>query len=103
VRWNLAEEIVSVAIIEALPGKGDELIAMLRELYSMMRAKGYSRDVLRRDASRHDRYVHTRFWKSAEMRAEAQHDPEVHRYWLRLPELCDIPTIYESLEKVFET
>lgn len=99
----MAEEIVSVAIIEALPGKGDELIAMLRELYSMMRAKGYSRDVLRRDASRHDRYVHTRFWKSAEMRAEAQHDPEVHRYWLRLPELCDIPTIYESLEKVFET
>ena len=102
-RWNLAEEIVSVAIIEALPGKEDELIAMLRELYLMMRAKGYSRDVLRRDASRPGRFVHTRFWKSEEMRAEAQHDPEVHRYWLRLPELCDIPTIYESLEKLFET
>ena len=37
------------------------------------------------------------------MRAEAQHDPEVHRYWLRLPELCTIPTVYESLETVFET
>lgn len=99
----MGEEIVSVAIIEALPGKEEELIAMLRELYSTMRAKGYSRDVLRRDASRQDRFVHTRFWKSEEMRAEAQHDPEVHRYWLRLPELCNIPVIYESLETVFET
>lgn len=99
----MSEEIVSVAVIEALPGKEEELIAMLRELYSMMRAKEYSRDVLRRDASRHDRFVHTRFWKSEDARADAQHDPEVHRYWLRLPELCNIPTIYESLETVFET
>lgn len=99
----MGEEIVSVAVIEALPGKEDELLAMLRELYSMMRAKGYSRDVLRRDSSRPDRFVHTRFWKSEQMRAEAQHDPEVHRYWLRLPELCTIPVIYESLETVFET
>ena len=99
----MGEEIVSVAVIEALPGKEEELITMLRELYSMMRAKGYSRDVLRRDSARHDRFVHTRFWKSDETRAEAQHDPEVHRYWLRLPELCTIPVIYESLETVFES
>ena len=99
----MEEEIVSVAVIEALPGKEEELIAMLRELYSMMRVKGYSRDVLRRDASRHDRFVHTRFWKSEETRAEALHDPEVHRYWLQLPELCTIPVVYESLETVFET
>lgn len=99
----MEEEIVSVAVIDALPGKEEELIAMLRELYSLMHVKGYSRDVLRRDALRPGRFVHTRFWKSEEMRAEAQHDPEVHRYWLRLPELCEIPTIYESLETVFET
>jgi quinol monooxygenase YgiN len=99
----LGEEIVSVAVIEVLPGKEEELIAMLRELYSMMRDKGYSRDILRRDSARRDRFVHTRFWKSEQTRAEAQHDPEVHRYWLRLPELCTIPVIYESLETVFET
>ena len=97
------EEIVSLAIIEALPGKAEELVSMLRELYTLMHSKGYSRDTLRRDASRPDRFLHTRYWKSEETRAEAQHDPEVHRYWLRLPELCDIPTIYESLETVFET
>jgi hypothetical protein len=99
----LDEEIVSLAIIEALPGKAEELVSMLRELYTLMHSKGYSRDTLRRDASRPDRFLHTRYWKSEETRAEAQHDPEVHRYWLRLPELCDIPTIYESLETVFET
>jgi len=99
----LGEEIVSVAILEALPGKEEELIAMLRELYSMMRAKGYSRDTLWRDPERPDRLLHARYWKSAETRAEAQTDPEVHRYWLRLPELCNIPTVYENMETVFET
>jgi hypothetical protein len=99
----LGEEIVSVAIIEALPGKEEELVSMLRELYTLMHSKGYSRDSLRRDVSRPGRFLHTRYWKSEDTRAEAQHDPEVHRHWLRLPELCTIPMIYESLETVFET
>ncbi len=99
----MAEEIVSLAVIEALPGKEEELVSMLRELYTLMRDKGYSRDSLRRDASRPDRFFHTRYWKSEETRVEAQHDPEVHRYWLQLPELCTIPTVYENLEMVFET
>jgi quinol monooxygenase YgiN len=99
----LDEEIVSVAVIEALPGKEEELVAMLREFYSMMHQKGYSRDTLRRDTLRPDRFIHTRYWKSEATRAEAQHDPEVHQYWLRLPGLCNIPVVYESLETVFET
>jgi hypothetical protein len=99
----LGEEIVSLAIIEALPGKAEELVSMLRELYTLMHSKRYSRDTLRRDASHPDRFFHTRYWKSEETRVEAQHDPEVHRYWLRLPELCNIPVVYESLETVFET
>jgi quinol monooxygenase YgiN len=102
-RWNLGEEIVSLAIIEALPGKREELISMLRELYTLMHSKGYSRDTLRRDASQPDRFFHTRYWKSEDTRAEALHDPQVHHYWLRLPALCNIPTVYESLETVFET
>jgi quinol monooxygenase YgiN len=99
----LAEEIVSLAMIEALPGKAEQLVSMLRDLYTLMHTKGYSRDSLRRDTSRPDRFFHTRYWKSEETRTEAQHDPEVHRYWLQLPELCTIPAVYESLETVFET
>ena len=99
----MENEIISVAVLEALPGKEEELITMLRELYTMMHAKGYCRDTLWRDPEHPYRLLHTRYWKSAETRAEAQADPEAHRYWLRLPELCTIPRVYEDLERVFET
>ena len=72
---NMAEEVVSVAILEALPGKEAELAAMLRELYSMMNSKGYCRDWLYRDSDRPDRLIHLRRWKSVELRSEAQIDP----------------------------
>jgi len=97
------EEIVSVAVLEALPGKDEELLAMLRELYTMMHAKGYCRDTLHRDLARPDRFLHLRHWTSDEMRTEAQADPEVHRYWQMLPDLCTIPIVYESLNRVFES
>jgi hypothetical protein len=99
----MADEILSMAILEALPGKERELVATLRELYTLMNAKGYCRDSLHRDSARPDRFLHLRRWTSPAMRAEAQIDPEVHRYWLKLPELCSIPTVYESLEKEFES
>jgi hypothetical protein len=99
----MAEQIVSMAVLEALPGKEEELLGMLRELYTLMHAKGYCRDSLNRDSGRPDRFLHIRHWTSPEMRAEAQADPEVHRHWLKLPELCTIPLVYESLEKVFES
>jgi|SRR5208283_2392415 len=100
---NMAEEVVSVAILEALPGKDDDLLSMLREFYSMMKAKGYSSDWLYRDSDRPDRFIHLRRWKSAELRSEAQIDPDVHRYWQQLPSLCTIPTVYENLAGLFES
>jgi quinol monooxygenase YgiN len=100
---EMADEILSMAVLEALPGKEEELLRTLRELYTLMNAKGYCRDFLHRDSAQPDRFLHLRHWKSHEMRAEAQVDPEVHRYWLKLPELCNIPTVYECLEKVFES
>jgi quinol monooxygenase YgiN len=98
----MTNEVVSVAILEALPGKEEELLSMLREFYSMMHTKGYCRDILHRDRDRPDRFLHLRHWKSEEMRSEAQADPDVHRYWQQLPGLCIIPTVYENLETVFE-
>ena len=99
----MVEEVVSVAILEALPGKEQELLQMLREFYSMMKTKGYCSDMLYCDESRADRFIHLRRWKSPEARSEAQIDPDVHRYWQRLPELCTIPTVYENLETLFES
>jgi quinol monooxygenase YgiN len=99
----MADDTLAMAILEALPGKEQELLTTLRELYTLMNRKGYCRDALHRDLARPDRFLHLRRWASPEMRAEAQADPEVHRYWLQLPELCTIPTVYEGLEKVFES
>ena len=99
----MAEQVVSVAILEVLPGKEEELVAMLREFYAMMHTKGYSTDVLYREGERPDRLVHLRRWKTADSLAEAQIDPDVHRYWQKLPELCVIPTVYENLDKLFES
>jgi hypothetical protein len=99
----MAEQIVSMSILEALPGKEEELLGMLRELYALMHTKGYCRDTLHRDTARPDRFLHMRYWNSPEMRGEAQTDPEIHRYWQRLPELCTIPVVYENLESVFES
>jgi quinol monooxygenase YgiN len=99
----MAEEIVSMAILEALPGKETNLLNLLRELYTLMHAKGYCRDSLHRDTAHPDRFLHLRYWSSDEMRTEAQADPEVHRYWQQLPDLCTIPIVYENLEKVFES
>ena len=99
----MADGIFSIAVLEALPRKEDELLNTLRELYTLMHAKGYCRDTLYRDSVRPDRFLHVRCWASAEMRAEAQGDPEVHHYWLMLPELCTVTVTHESMEKVFET
>ena len=99
----MAEEILSVATLEALPGKEDELLSTLRELYTLVHAKGYSRDTLHRDSARPDRLLHLRYWTSSQMRTEALSDPEVHRYWLKLPGLCTVTVLYESMEKLFET
>ena len=99
----MSEQVDSVAVLEALPGKEDHLVEVLREFYTMMHAKGYCTDVLYRDGDRPGRYFHLRRWKSPELRSEAQADPDVHRYWQQLPDLCTIPTVYEDLEILFES
>ncbi len=99
----MSEEVMSVAVLEPLPGKEEELVATLREFYTMMYAKAYCTDALYRDEQRPDRLFHVRRWKSAETRSEAQADPDVHRYWQKLPDLCTIPIVYEDLQTLFQS
>ena len=94
----MAEAVVSIALLDVLPGKEEELLVVLRQFYAMMRAKGYSSDWLYRDTDRPHRLIHMRRWNSRHARVEAQADPDVHRYWQQLPDLCTIPTVYEDLE-----
>ncbi len=94
----MGPEILALAILEPVQGKEEELVKYLQDSYSLLQRKGYSRDILYRDEGRPGSFVHLRYWKSVEARAEAQHDPEVHKYWQGLPELCAINTVYEDLQ-----
>ncbi len=100
---SIHEPIRSMAILDAHPGHEEDTIQLLRDFYTSIHLKGYSSDLLYRDSKTPSRFIHIRVWKSDASRAEAQQDPDVHRYWVRLAEICTITTIYEELEPIFST
>lgn len=100
------KEILALAVIEPLPGHEDECLTLLREFYDLLKAKHYSQDLLFLDvkppeAALQQRLVHLRIWTSSDSREEAMQDPEVHRYWMKLPEICKITRVYENLERLY--
>lgn len=98
-------EILALAILEPHVGRENDCLALLREFYDVLKSKGYSQDLLFRDvkseSGARERYVHLRIWTSRETRDEAMQDPDVHRYWQKLPEVCTITTVYENLERLY--
>jgi hypothetical protein len=96
----MSQEILSLAVLEPVAGKEDECVRFLKEFYGVLKQKGYSRDLLYHDAKHGGRLINLRYWVSEEMRREAQHDPDVHRYWQRLPEVCAITSIFQTLEEI---
>ncbi len=94
---------LSVTIIEPFENKEEAALQVLRELYTFMAKKGYSNDLLYRDARNAKRFVHLRVWKSPEAKQEAQEDPEVHHFWMRLPEVCEISNAQHNLELLFSS
>ncbi len=93
-------EIMAMAIFVAKEGKEEELLTVVREFYSMLQRKGYSRDLLYRDRKNRQRFIHLRYWKSEETRAEAHEDPEVHRFWQTMGLLCDMESVTERMDEL---
>jgi len=93
----MSQEILSVAIFEALPGHEEASLATMRALIAALSA-GYSRDVLYRDAKSRE-YILLRHWKSEEARRAALEDPEVLRCWAKLAHEIRTVKIYETLEE----
>ena len=98
-----SSEILSLAILEPLAGKEQDCLTLLRDFYTVLDRKHYSRDLLYRDTKATNKFIHLRIWRSEEARSEAQQDPDVHHFWLRLPEVCNITTICETLEPLFSS
>ena len=99
----MTDPIRSMAIMKAHPGKEPEFEAFLRDFYKLMHSKQYSRDILFRDLKQPGLFVHIRIWSSVDARESAMQDPDVHRYWIELPELGTITTVYEELVPIFAT
>jgi len=99
----MKNSIRSMAILKPNPGLELEAFEFLREFYSMMYTKQYSRDILFRDLKNPAVFVHIRIWLSMEARATAVNDPDVHHYWKKFPEFATITTTYEELEPIFST
>ncbi len=94
----MPQEILSVAVWEPVPGEESASLATLREISSIVTAKGYGRDLLYRDRESH--YVLLRHWKSEEARQSALEDPELQRRWSRLGNEIQIVKVYETLTEV---
>ena len=94
----MPQEILSVAIWEPVPDMEAASLATLRELGSILAAKGYGRDLLYRDRESH--YVLLRHWRSEEARSAAQEDPDMLRCWARLGNEIQIVKVYETLTEV---
>jgi hypothetical protein len=94
----MAQEILSVALWDPVPEKEGASLRTIRELSSIVAAKGYGRDLLYRD--RESRYVFFRYWKSEEARRAALEDPDMLRCWARLGNEIQIVKVYETLSEV---
>jgi len=93
----MAQEYLSVAIWEPLPGMADASLTTIRELNSIVSAKGYGRDLLYRSGSQ---YVLLRYWSSEQAGRAALEDAELLRCWARLGNEIQIVKVYEKLEEV---
>jgi|tagenome__1003787_1003787.scaffolds.fasta_scaffold20295449_2 hypothetical protein len=94
------QEILAIAIIRPFEGREEELLTVLRKLYVELDQKGYSRDELFREDAFSPRYFNFRYWKSAIARSQAYEDSDIHQYWQRLSEICEVEKIYEQLHEV---
>ena len=94
----MPQEIISLAVWEPVPEMETASLATLRELGSILAAKGYGQDFLYRDRESH--YVLVRHWKSEEARSAAQEDPDMLRCWARLGNEIQIIKVYETLTEV---
>ena len=94
-------EILSVAVWKPVAGEESASLAIWHELTSILKKKGYGRDLLYRD--REGYYVLLRYWKSDDARRTAQEDPEMLRCWARLGNQIEIVKVYETLSEVINS
>jgi len=93
----MEHEILAIAIVRPNEGMEQQTLQVLHELYQVMKRKGYSRDLLYQDTTEPGCYFNLRYWSSESSRREAQEDPDVHKCWSQLGNLCVVEKVYEMV------
>ena len=93
-------DLLSIAYIKPNLGHEQETLAILAELYTLLRNKDYSRDQLFRDVKHPGKLLNLRYWRSEEARDEAHEDPAVHQLWQRLSQVSTVDGVIEKLELI---
>lgn len=97
----MPDPLVSIAVLEpTTDSREEDLLAVLGKLYELMEAKGYSTNVLLRSRVDPIYFINVRYWSSEQARQEAHDDPEIHRCWERLGQLCHIPRVHELMDVI---
>ena len=96
----MSQEIFAIAIVNPEEGHDDEVLEILRDLYTVMTRKDYSRNTVYRDRKDTHRLINFRYWRSEDARSQAQEDPDVHRCWARLGQVAKVEFVLEHLDEV---
>jgi quinol monooxygenase YgiN len=94
----MPQDILAIAVIRPEPGKQEETLAVLHDLYVVMARKGYSRNRLFRDVKDPVRLVNVRYWSSEDAPRNAQEDPDVQRVWERLGRVAQVDRVLQMEE-----
>jgi len=97
---EILQEILSMAIFEALPGSEEAALATVRDLSAALAKGAYSRDLLYQDGKSAGQYVLLRYWRSEAARRAALEDPEVLRCWAKLSHEIRTIHVFETLEGI---
>jgi quinol monooxygenase YgiN len=97
----MPEAVIAIAAAEVRPGKEPEFEELARELFALVRRKGYGTDRLVRSLRKPHLYYDIRDWSSLEAAEEAHRDPEIQALWARLDGVCKVTEVVSAREVKF--
>lgn len=96
----MAEAMVAIVSVEVRPGSEEEFLNLSRELFALIRRKGYGSDRLIRSTKKPNLFFDIRDWTSSDAADRAHADPEMHALWAQLDRVCAISHVVGSAREV---
>ena len=92
--------IIAIVAATVKPGREKEFERLARQLFEVVRGKGYGTDRLVRSLSQPNLYFDIRDWASIEAVERAHRDPEIHTLWAQFHRVSKISHVVGSAREV---